>query len=68
MLTIKIKTGNEAFRDEMVTDRKGNPVLDPTGREVRRLLKVIGEQIGDGRKDGKILDINGNHVGEWKYR
>lgn len=54
MLTIKIHTGNAAYED--------NPY------EVVRNLRDIANKIEVGYTEGKVIDINGNVTGEWKYK
>ncbi|MDL2206545.1 hypothetical protein LJC33_06535 [Eubacteriales bacterium OttesenSCG-928-N13] len=67
MFTIQIKTGGASFRDEHTLDKNGNAVLDPTAHEVRSILKDIIRKLSDGYTSGKIMDINGNSVGQWRY-
>lgn len=74
MFKCEIKTGGAAFRAENYAggvDRFGNPVdddaLDPFGSEVRRILRRIITDLGDGKADGVIMDSNGNKVGTWSY-
>ena len=59
MFKCEIKTGGSAFRDD------GD--LDPFGTEVRRILRHIINDLGDGKPDGVIMDSNGNKVGTWSY-
>lgn len=57
MLSIKIPNSsmaNDAFRD-------GNKAF-----ETIRLLKVVLDQLECGTTGAKMIDINGNVVGEWK--
>ena len=68
MFTLKINTGNAAFRDENETDKNDDFVLDASGYEVRRILKDVSKRLENGYDEGKLMDINGNCVGEWKYR
>lgn len=67
MFKLEIKTGNAAYRSETETDRLGNYVLDPYASEVRRNLKDIIRQLEDGLTSGKIMDVNGNCAGQWRY-
>lgn len=54
MFSVKFKTGNSAFQNSC-------------GRyEVVRILTEIAEKVDQGYEEGKIMDINGNSVGEWK--
>ena len=68
MFKLEIKTGGAAYRDEEQTDRHGDFALDPYATEVRRNLKDIIRKLEDGHTEGKIIDVNGNCAGEWKYR
>ena len=34
--------------------------------EVERILEEIIEKVKNGHTEGKILDINGNSIGEWE--
>ncbi len=60
MFTLKIETDNEAFAD-------GNG-----GAEVGRILRRLADLIKDERlvlvDGGKLMDVNGNSVGEWENR
>lgn len=67
MFKVSIMTGGSAFRDESEVDKDGNFVLDSTGSEVRRLLKIVRDKIADGETEGVLMDFNGNRVGEWSY-
>lgn len=64
MFKAEIYTGGAAFHCE---DPKENPALDREveGLEVARLLVKIATDIRQGKDDGKIIDLNGNKVGEW---
>lgn len=64
---IKIKTGGAAFRSNYETDENGEFILDPYGREVRRIIDKVVTDICYGKSCGKVVDINGNICGEWKY-
>nr|DAK69301.1 MAG TPA: hypothetical protein [Caudoviricetes sp.] len=44
MFTVKIMTSEAAFRDGQV-DASGNYPLDPTSCEIRRLLKLISQNL-----------------------
>lgn len=67
MFTVKIKTGGAAFRDETAEpNRRGELPLDPYSCEIRRLLKEVQKYLSYCDKDGRLYDINGNLVGEWK--
>ena len=67
MFTLKIRTGGAAFRDESAEPNRENELpLDPYSCELRRLLDGVAKQLVRGCTDGKLMDINGNKVGEWK--
>lgn len=68
MFTLKIKTSGAAFRDDWSgqVDASGNCPLDPTACEIRRLLKLISQNLEEGYTGGLVFDLNGNKVGEWK--
>ena len=51
VMTINIKTENEAFDDP---------------NELPRLLLEIVDRINQGETEGIVRDINGNKVGEWQ--
>lgn len=56
MLSIKIprsSMNNDAFREDKRL-------------EVIRILKVVLDQLEWGMHGAKLIDINGNIVGEWK--
>lgn len=46
-----------------------NSAFDPEpGVEVARILSKITRDVSDGLgESGRILDGNGNHVGDWTY-
>ena len=52
MFRVKIETGNDAFAE--------NPSI-----EIARLLRKIASQVEEGRLEGRVMDINGNKVGEY---
>lgn len=54
--TLQMKTGNAAFSDEDGGDR---------GSEIGRILREAADTVEGGRTSGKLIDINGNIVGEW---
>ena len=67
MFTLKIRTGGAAFRDESAESNRRNELpLDPYSCELRRLLDEVKKQLVCGHTDGKLMDINGNKVGEWE--
>lgn len=67
MFKLEIKTGGSAFRDEYKEDKNGDFALDEYGTEVRRILRKVIKELEAGCDGGKIVDINGNCVGQWKY-
>lgn len=52
-MNIKFNTSGQAFEDY-------------GDYEVTRILEEIIEKVKNGHTEGKILDINGNSIGEWK--
>lgn len=60
-MVIKIATGGAAFRDAFSGEE--NELCEAA--ECRRILKNICEQLDAGYRDGVIMDVNGNRVGEW---
>lgn len=52
-MNIKFNTSGQAFEDY------GN-------EEVKRILEEIIVKVKNGRTEGKILDVNGNSIGEWE--
>ena len=67
MFTVKIMTSGAAFRDDShAVGSSGNYPLDPTACEIRRLLKLISQNLEEGYTGGIAFDYNGNKVGEWK--
>jgi hypothetical protein len=52
MFTLKFKTDNAAFADDM----EG---------EVSRILTKTARRVADGYVDGPVSDSNGNNIGEW---
>lgn len=53
MFNLKFKTGNDAFSN-------GNKE-----NEIARILNKVITQVDNGDDEGKIIDINGNKIGEW---
>lgn len=53
MLALTIRTDNAAFEG-------GRP-----GDECARLLHLVADRLVIGETRGRLLDVNGNHVGEW---
>lgn len=68
MFTVKIMTSGAAFRDDSSgqVDASGNYPLDPSACEIRRLLRLISQNLEEGYTGGIAFDYNGNKVGEWK--
>lgn len=52
-MKIKFNTSGAAFEDY-------------GDKEVERILEEIIAKVKGGRTEGKILDINGNSIGEWE--
>ena len=52
-MKIKFNTSGQAFEDYGDT-------------EVERILEEIIAKVKNGYTEGKILDINGNSIGEWE--
>ena len=61
MLKIEIKTGGAAFRNE---DDEFDAYYG--GKEIKRILNEIVEDIQDGYETGSVNDINGNKVCTWE--
>lgn len=53
MFTLKIKTDNDAF-------------VDSPSTELARLLREVADDIEAGTMSAKLVDRNGNIVGEFK--
>ena len=54
MFKIEFKTGGAAFDEPYKAS------------EIKRILKEISEKVECGYCSGKVIDINGNCVGEWE--
>lgn len=61
MLRIEIKTGNAAFRNE---DDEFDAYYG--GKEIKRILTEVVDDIQNGYETGSVNDINGNKVCEWE--
>ena len=61
MLKIEFKTDGAAFCDPYTEEH--NEYWEAV--EIDRILANIALKIEEGQMFGKILDINGNLVGEW---
>jgi hypothetical protein len=53
MLTVRIKTDNEAFHPR-------------PGVELARLLRKVAHELETDHREGNLFDVNGNRVGEYK--
>jgi len=56
MFKLKFKTNNAAFVEESGGDKK---------YETIRILKEVIKKLENDWDEGKVLDINGNVIGEW---
>lgn len=54
MFKIEFKTGGAAFDEPYKAS------------EIKRILEEIAVKVECGYYSGKIIDINGNNVGEWE--
>lgn len=54
MFTVEFTIGNSAFADGFT-------------EEVERIFSKILQEIHQGKTQGLIKDLNGNHVGQWSY-
>ena len=61
MLELKIRTGGAAFHSD---DGELDEMCE--AQECARLLKKVAFLLNEGEREGSILDINGNKVGEWR--
>ena len=61
MLKIEIHTGGAAF----CNDYTGEPDNEAEEMQCRWLLKRVCDALYDGKREGVILDVNGNKVGQW---
>lgn len=62
MLKLEIHTGGAAF----CNDYTGEPDNEAEEMQCAWLLKRVSDKLKEGRRDGVIMDTNGNRVGEWK--
>lgn len=62
MFEMKFKTGNACFCNPYTGEQ------DEYYRSimVAKILSQTSEKIKFGITEGKIIDINGNHIGEWR--
>lgn len=61
MLKIEIKTGGAAFTNE---DGEFDPYFG--GKEIKRILTEVVDDIQNGYEESYAMDINGNKVCTWK--
>ena len=61
MLKIEIKTGGAAF-----TNEDGGFDAYFGGKEIKRILAEVVDDIQNGYEKGTAMDINGNKVCTWK--
>ena len=52
------------FRIEFDTN---NSAFECCEGEISRILNNVAGKVEDGRREGLINDINGNHIGYWVY-
>lgn len=52
---MKIDCGNAAFSED-------------AGYEVARILPIIAAKLCRGESGSRIMDVNGNHVGDWTLK
>ena len=60
MLKIEIKTGGAAFTNE---DGEFDSYFG--GKEIKRILAEVVDDIQNGYEEGYAMDINGNKVCNW---
>lgn len=53
MFSLKMKTGNAAFKED-------------TGYEIARILGGVRKKLEDGGVSGTLIDYNGNVIGSWE--
>lgn len=63
MFKIEIKTGNAAFADP----HTGEYSEWHENYGVARILREIADKIENGKREGKVMDYNGNSVGEFTF-
>lgn len=54
------------FKLEFNTDNDAFTGLVSRTEEIKRILDVVQIAVANGYFNGAILDINGNHVGNWE--
>lgn len=72
-ISIKINTDNAAFcadEDHDYTNEDEKEELNELNdeardQEVNRILKTVVKSIENGNREGRCIDANGNHVGDW---
>lgn len=47
-------------------ETSGAAFEDYEKEEIMRILEEVIVKVKNGRSEGKILDINGNSIGEWE--
>lgn len=47
-------------------DIKGSALREDLDYELPRLIREVADKIADGRREGNVLDINGNACGSFK--
>lgn len=52
------------FRIEFDTN---NAAFECGENEIRRILNNTADKVYNGRKEGLVMDINGNQIGYWVY-
>ncbi len=60
MLKLKMHTSNQAF---ILEGDEGSDRFNYN--EVARILREVADKVERGHSGGKMLDANGNSVGEW---
>lgn len=54
MFKLEFRTDNAAFEDNYQ-------------QEAERILTLVSYSIGQGKTDGRCIDANGNHIGNWSF-
>lgn len=63
MFKLQFNTGNAAF---MTEDGEEDQMLEC--EESARILKDIAFKLEQGYRNGFVMDLNGNHIGEFEFR
>lgn len=53
MVLVKFETNNDSF-------------VDMREKEIAKILRNLAEDIENGATYGKVIDSNGNMIGEWE--